>query len=424
MMMQTSMMVPTTTRVGVGLFVMLQFAVAMGYKETSSIADMGPLPDGPIAPPHPALAPKPYFNWARIPTSFHGARKDSAYSDAEVARLAKFQVLAIEKWYTPCGSQGPTQSGPGCAVEYKMAHLFNQTKAITPNQTTIMYWNTMLDFSMYEAHAAMEASEARGVPVYLRDIHGEVISLCNDGNVYCNITTFDWTQPAARAIWIEAITNLTATGLVDGIYADHSSEKGVGIGSNFNFTKKGEGPNQLCNGAGAEHFCYNFTYEFAKSFNSWHYWSTNYSQDLLSKTTGGPVIAGPLANMGLSCKFADLRQMQEQGPLTMIEANCGCQPKPEVLIQFLAAAEKYTYMHCMGNTNETDGGTTVIEMTTWPEMDYALGEPDGPAVEVPTKGSNVWHRTFASGAWVTWDDTKQNGSYYFPGHPPYPNPPL
>ena len=56
------------------------------------------------------------------------------------------------------------------------------------------------------------------------------------------------------------MTNATATGLVSGIYADHSAEKGIGIGSNFNFTahngvvtpytKNDQGPNQLCNGKG------------------------------------------------------------------------------------------------------------------------------------------------------------------------------
>ena len=66
-------------------------------------------------------------------TILPGARKDAAFSPAEVKRLAKFQVLAIEKWYTACGSKGPAQSGPDCAVEEKMSALFKQTKVIRRN---------------------------------------------------------------------------------------------------------------------------------------------------------------------------------------------------------------------------------------------------------------------------------------------------
>ena len=37
-----------------------------------------------------------------------------------------------------------------------------RTRALAPNQTTVLYWNDMLDFSFYAAHAAMEALEAEG----------------------------------------------------------------------------------------------------------------------------------------------------------------------------------------------------------------------------------------------------------------------
>ena len=56
----------------------------------------------------------------------------------QVARLAKYQMVTIEKWYTPCGSKGPTQSGPSCAVEAKMETLFKKTRALNPKQTTNM----------------------------------------------------------------------------------------------------------------------------------------------------------------------------------------------------------------------------------------------------------------------------------------------
>ena len=87
----------------------------------------------------------------------------------------------------------------------------------------------------------------------------------NDGNVYCNITTFDWTQPAVRQLWVDTVLKATATGLVDGVFADHSSNEGISIGG----PRKEQAPNQLCNGNGANHHCFNFTDDFRDSFNSW-----------------------------------------------------------------------------------------------------------------------------------------------------------
>ena len=50
----------------------------------------------------------------------------------------------------------------------------------------------MFDFAFYSAHAKMLEMEEAGMHSFLRDQTGKVISLCNDGDVYCNITTFDW----------------------------------------------------------------------------------------------------------------------------------------------------------------------------------------------------------------------------------------
>lgn len=145
-----------------------------------------------------------------------------------------------------------------------------------------------------------------------------MIELCNDGNGYCNVTTFDWTQPHVRQLWMQAIANATATGAVQGIFADHSAQENIQIGAKTN----GQLPNQLCNGRGAGRTCYNFTETFKESFNSWHLWATNKSQDMLSKTTGGPVICGPSARYGISaCDFDEIRNAQEHTGLTVIEAS-------------------------------------------------------------------------------------------------------
>jgi hypothetical protein len=154
--------------------------------------------------------PHPHWSWDRIPTAFQGAQKDRAFNADEVSRLAKYQMLTLEKWYTPCASQGPTQSGPACDVEDKMLQLYALTKAISPKQIAIFYWNTMFDFAFYKAHGHMLAMEAAGLPSFLRDEHGEIMRLCNDGNVYCNITTFDWTQPHVASCTLRLLASRLA----------------------------------------------------------------------------------------------------------------------------------------------------------------------------------------------------------------------
>ena len=166
-----------------------------------------------------------------------------------------------------------------------------------------------------------------------------------------------------------------------------------GNGVNIGVAAKDQmGPNQLCNGVGEGRQCYNFTAAFRESFNSWHVsrspapaapsrhsarsllchdptwgrrgqdWATNYTQDMLSKTTGGPEIQGPYARMGAAnaCDFDSIRKMQQDGVrtrengtlhLTVAEAKAkggggSCQPDPSCIAAFLAAAEPFTYMHC------------------------------------------------------------------------------
>jgi len=250
--------------------------------------------------------------------------------------------------------------------------------------------------------------EAAGTPAFLRDETGEVIYLCNDGNVYCNITTFDWTQPAVRKLWVETVMNETASGLVHGIFADHSACNGIIIG---NPQKNRQARNQLCNGAGEGRTCYNFTDSFRDEFNSWHMWGTNYTQDLLSKTTGGPVIQGPVARMGATdpCDFDSMRRAQKtvnrysKSTLLVVQANPKhCRITPNCLASYLAAVQPYVYLHCYDNSD------SLLNRTNFPEIDNPLGEPDSDAQETEP-GSQIWKRRFASGTLVTWDNNKKTG---------------
>ena len=93
-----------------------------------------------------------------------------------------------------------------------------------------------------------------------------------------------------------------------------------------------------------------------------------------------------------------------------------CQPSENCLAAFLAAAEPFTYLHCMGNTGGEHGvpdPETVDDLlgkTTFAEMDFRLGAPHGKAVEGP---QNMWTRKFGDARQptvVSWDNAKASGS--------------
>jgi hypothetical protein len=359
----------------------------------------------------PQLIPQapvvPHWDWKVLPTAFHGANKTGVYSPEAVDQLALFQMVTIEKWYTHCASQGPTQGPPSCAVEEKIEHVLGRIKAVNPKTIGVMYLNSMLDFQFYTLHGILTNAEQQGRKSFLRDETGKIISLCNDGDVYCNITTFDWTQEHVRDAWLEAITNATATGNVDGIFADHSAQESIQIGAPTN----GQGPNQLCNGERGGRHCYNFTPAFTKSFNSWHLFMTNKSQDLLAKTTNGPVICGPLAKYGIQCEFDSIRKAQEgYSYIEVSHYNGHPRPDENCIASFLAAADVGTYLTQFAGAP-----------TTWPEQSYPLGAPNGPATET---APGFWHRKFASGTEVWYENNanRKNGTVKWGGGQPPPPP--
>ena len=417
------------------LFVVVEFLLCTIHAENG----------GGLAPVIIPARPKPYFSWDTLPTAFHGANRSGVFTDDAVRLLATHQMVTIEKWYTPCASQHPQQGPPSCAVEDRIANVLGRIKAVnsllpmtdmdstdsntsssstttttiatttnrpiitTPTKpTTILYLNSMFDFQFYNLHGLMLDAESRGQPSFLRDMNGHLVSLCNDGDFYCNITTFDWTQAHVRGLWMETIANATRTGFVDGIFADHSAQEGVQIGGKANHQNN----NQLCNGVrGKGRLCYNFTKSFAESFNSWHTWMTNKSQDVLAKSTGGPVIDGAYARYNIPCTYTDIRKAQET--LSVVEVNKGfsCVPDQNCQAAFLTAAEPGAYLTCFHDAP-----------VDYPERSYPLGAPTGPAM--PVSGApNVVRRTFRSGVVAMYDIVKNIGNVSWPGHPPPPPPP-
>jgi len=347
----------------------------------------------PPSPPFPAPArPAPTFSWATIPLAFHGANTSGLYDAAAVAQLSRYNMVTIEKWYTPCGAQHPSQSGPDCDVEDKMYATFAQLKASASgdggrNLTTILYLNTMFDFAFYRLNGIVEAREAAGERLLLRDERGAVVRLCNDGDHYCGVSFFDHSLESMRALWMEAVRNATASGSVDGVFGDHATQRITPGGG-------GGAPATLCNGKPLQ--CWNFTDDFAAAFNLGHAWLVNATQDMLSRLPGaGPIIDGPYGAYDTSpCNFTSLRARVLAGragdAAFVIEASAGgCTPDESCMANFLCAAEEFTYLSCLSS------GPVLPPFL--PEYGRALGAPTGPPVEA----AGVVTRSFRSSAGLT-----------------------
>ena len=97
-----------------------------------------------------------------------------------------------------------------------------------------------------------------------------------------------------------------------------------------------------------------------------------------------------------------------------------CQPTARCLAAFLVAAKPFMYIYC-----QWDEGVDLLAETTFPEMDYRLGEPEGDAVEVET---DVWRRRFGGGnvnsttqmTVVFWDNVRKTGNISWANVPPPP----
>ena len=231
----------------------------------------------------------------------------------------------------------------------------------------------------------------------------KLVVLCNDGNYYCNVTNFDWSKKAARDLWTEHVRNATLTGHVDGIFGDHASS----------MLTPPDAP-MLCNGAGANRSCWEFTPEFAAEFNAGHSWLVNYTQNMLAPL-GGPVIDGPYGQYNVDvCSFPDFQQhvhAAQAGQYVIEASKGGCNPDRSCLASYLLAATEYTYLSCLADEPT---------LPYYPDMGRPLGAPMGDATQGP---DGVWVRHFASGTTARWYPNASQGTVQFPGEPMPPVPP-
>jgi hypothetical protein len=80
------------------------------------------------------------------------------------------------------------------------------------------------------------------------------------------------------------------------------------------------------------------------------------------------------------------------------------------------AAQRGTYVHCLYN------GDDLVKETSFPEMDFYLGPPNGSAAETGA-GSHIFRRHFASGTVAEWNNNTGKGTITWGRTPAPPAPP-
>jgi len=147
---------------------------------------------------------------------------------SNIDMLSKLAYIVIEKWEGACWdaclknltSAHPRPCEAACAEEDHQLATLRAVRAASKNSSSgpalVFYLNAMLDFNFLSLHQRYVDADA-----LLRNTDGTLCHLTNDAGML-NVTVFDFAQDAGRALWVDTARNLTATGVVDGIYADQA----------------------------------------------------------------------------------------------------------------------------------------------------------------------------------------------------------
>jgi hypothetical protein len=321
--------------------------------------------------------------------------------------LAKMKYVVIEKWEGGCwdgclaNQSQHIPCDPSCHEEANQLSTLQAIKNLNASVPTVFYLNAVLDFNFLHLHAQYTAAGA-----LLHNTDGSICHLTNDAGM-ANVTVYDFAQEIGRALWVDTVRNLTATGLVDGIYADQMQVYAT------NDTSKGKkGTWGLCKKS--HHTCCEMTEEKATAYN-------------IGKDKAMQEVAALLGPKGLLCAGGDTSIITS----VIIRKNVFDPKKMQGDIK--RALQRYSYVHIVQNlpigdqkANHDPHNTSSFCSTNliasfllavepgafigcngWDSgaMGKPLGKPQGQFNE---EGSLLW-RNFSSGTSVVWNETTSTG---------------
>ena len=176
------------------------------------------------------------FDWATVQPFFHADNVTGPYSDEAIRSIARFPVVTFEKWHGACSHMGRGGRCPSidkdvypCCEENRIIADLQRVKAISPNTTTVMYFNMVLDFPQYELHQQMLANPhwALALP------NGSRCMMSGDSGpatkhpgghpgMIGGMEIFDFSQPAVVDAFVAACVNPVQAGRADGCFLDRA----------------------------------------------------------------------------------------------------------------------------------------------------------------------------------------------------------
>ena len=160
--------------------------------------------------------PPPPFSWDTLPIFIQVGNNTGPFNVEAIDLLAKFDMVVLDKLQGPCGQQ--PSATPACDEEGAMLAEARRVKLVNSNVSTVLYWNSILDFPQYTLHAKMLARP----DLMLHDNGtGSIVRL--DGGGHVGMDVFDFANPEARALFMSDCVNATLTGVVDGCYMDRAT---------------------------------------------------------------------------------------------------------------------------------------------------------------------------------------------------------
>ena len=169
------------------------------------------------------------FSWKHLPVAFHSSSSGAPFSESQVRELARYSMVTLEKYQNIAGvAPVATLSHPyesedglyacqrdqdlsrcGCCAEDEIVSTARAIKAINPGAVIVAYLNAQISYPWYRSAREMAANAAW----WLTDAK-------HAGPSNSTWKTFDLTVPGAARSWQQAALNLTATGVIDSVFAD------------------------------------------------------------------------------------------------------------------------------------------------------------------------------------------------------------